>query len=178
MTDKAEIAVSNYVTKGLIAAQVGYTWSQAMREAGYPDKYIRSNGTWLRRKPEVQKVIQQTKDKLLRKNELKADDVIKELKKIAFRSADEFAEQDDETKVLKFKEFKEISERAKASIESIKIGQKGDVELKIASKLNALEQLGRHFGIYDKDNAQRAKPFVLVFNHKDRVKPVESKTRA
>lgn len=178
MTDRAEIAVNNYVTRGIINAEKGYSWSQAMRDAGYKEGYIVKSSNTLRNKPEVNKAIENAKAKIMKRNDLAADDVIQELKKIGFANIIDYVNVDNKGEV-KIKGFKGIDRESLAAVESVKLLKNGVKELKMASKLNALEQLGRHFGIYDKDNAQRSKPFVLVFERPtERRKRVDSETRA
>jgi phage terminase small subunit len=173
LSDKAEMAAHNYVTRGIIGAEAGYSWPQAMRDAGYTELYIRKNGYLIRRKDKVNELIEKTKAKLLKQNEIKASRVLKELKDIAFANADDYIDI-DENGVVKLKAFIGINRDKLAAVESVKVLRNGITELKMASKLNALEQLGRHLGIYDRDNQQRSKPFVLVFNHKDKVKQIVS----
>lgn len=111
-----------------------------------------------------------------------ADDIIEELTKVAFSNIKQYLNIEDDE--VYFKDFADITDEQAAAIESVKVMKKiikgkkeGDddfeiqmIQFKLHSKLNALEQLGKHFGIFDKDNAQRMKPFILVFNHKDKSK--------
>ena len=73
---------------------------------------------------------------------------------------------DIENDEVYFKDFKDITDEQAAAIESVKVTKKtikgknnDDVEIqaiqfKLHSKLNALEQLGKHLGIYEKDHEQ------------------------
>lgn len=102
--------------------------------------------------------------------------VVKELGKLAFSNIKNYMNIEDDE--VYFKNFDEIPEEQLAAVESVKVMRKiikgkikldadgnnigdDDVELqqiqfKLHSKTNTLEQLGKHLGIYEKDNAQKA----------------------
>ena len=48
VTDKAQQAADHYISKCIIAPMQGYSWAQAMRDAGYAESTInkKSNETW------------------------------------------------------------------------------------------------------------------------------------
>lgn len=128
--------------------------------------------------PHVRAYYESLRQKATERAEKSADDIISELEKIAFSNIQDFLTVDENGEVF-LKNFDAIEREKLATIESIKISttrNKDDsreyttTQFKLHSKLNALEQLGKHFGIYDKDNAQRMKPFILIFNHKDKTK--------
>ena len=93
-----------------------------------------------------------------------AEAVVLELAKIGFSNIEDFltVDEDGETHI---KSFDAIKRENLAVIESIKIsttkGKDNDREYKTTQfklhiKLNALEQLGKHLGIFERDNEQKA----------------------
>lgn len=152
--------------------------TQAALRAGYKCPNVKGCQTLV--KVNVQNEIARLKAKRSRRTQITADNVVIELAKIAFSNIEDYltVDEDGETRL---KSFEGIEGATLAAIESIKISttkNKNDsreyttTQFKLHSKLNALEQLGKHLGIYDKDNAQRMKPFILVFNHKKEPKTV------
>ena len=163
MTDKQEIAVQNYCTKGIIECIQGYSWSQAMREAGYKEGYIDKNAHILRGKKEIYQAIEQKKAELAQEADIKAQRILRETAIIAFSNIDDYLQVDEDGEVF-LRGFKGIDTRKLAAIESIKINtttNKDDsrtyttTQFKLCSKLTALDQLNKHFGLYKEDNEQK-----------------------
>ena len=130
--------------------------TQAAIRAGYSKKSAKSKGSQLLTKINLQRKIQKLKFKRSDRTEIKADDVVLELAKVAFSNIEDYliVDEDGETRL---KSFEDIDRNVLAAIESIKISttkNKDDsreyttTQFKLCSKLNALEQLGKHLGIY------------------------------
>ena len=117
--------------------------------------------------PHVKAYYKSLRKKATERAQKSADDIIEELTKVAFSNIKHYLNiKDDE---VYFKDFADITDEQAAAVESVKVMKKiikgkkegdDDVEIqatqfKLCSKLNALEQLGKHLGIYDKDNQQR-----------------------
>lgn len=92
-----------------------------------------------------------------------ADNVVIELARLAFSNIEDFLSIDKDGEVY-LKNFDGIDREKLAAVESVKINtsvNKDDsrtyttTQFKLCSKLNALEQLGKHLGIYQKDNIQK-----------------------
>ena len=107
----------------------------------------------------VQAEIAKLKAERSERTSVKADDVILELAKVAFSNIEDFLEVIEGGEVT-LKAFEAIEREKLAAIESIKISTTTNKEdsreytttqFKLHSKLNALEQLGKHLGIYKKD---------------------------
>ena len=143
--------------------------TQAAIRAGYSQRSARYQGCLLLTKHNIQNEIQKLKAERAERVQIKADSVVLELAKVAFSNIQDFLE------VLKggqvtLKAFEAIEREKLAAIESIKIStthNKDDsreyttTQFKLHSKIRALEQLGRHLGIFDKDNAQK-RPLNIV----------------
>lgn len=171
MTDKLEIAVQNYCTKGLIECLPGYTWSQAMRDAGYKEGYIDKSSHILRGKKKVHEIIESKKAELAKKADIKAEQILRETRLLAFSNIDDYLQVNDEGEVF-LRGFEGISKDKLACVESIKVNttrNKDDsreyttTQFKLHSKLTALDQLKRQLGLYKEDNEQKAPP-VRIFN--------------
>jgi len=116
------------------------------------------------KRPKVAAYLQSLRDKATERTGITAAKVIKELAKIGFSNIEDYltVDEDGETHL---KNFDEIERATLAAIESIKISITNNkdesrtyttTQFKLCSKLHALEQLGKHFGIYQKDNEQKA----------------------
>jgi len=148
--------------------------TQAAIRAGYSTKSAKSKGSQLLTLVNVQNKIQKLQAKRSKRTDIKADSIIQELAKVAFSNIQDFltVDKDGEVYLLNF----DAIEREKlAVIESIKVSttktHSGENEkreytttqFKLHSKLNALEQLGKHLGIFkesaphpEREKARRA----------------------
>lgn len=136
--------------------------TQAAIRAGYSEKTARAIGTENLTKPDIQNEIARLTEKKVEKNEDLTQQVIDEFRKIAFSSIAHL-----HNTWISRKEFDEITDDQKACIESIKtrvrrmVYDKEDyeveeVQIKLYDKQRALENLGKHLGIYEKDNVQKS----------------------
>ena len=150
--------------------------TQAYIQAGYKakGKAAEAHSSRLVRNGMVKAYLDKLRKAVTERTEIDATKVIKELAKLAFSNIEDYltVDEDGETRL---KNFDDIERNVLAAVESIKISttkNKDDsreyttTQFKLCSKLNALEQLGKHLGIYDKDNTQRQSPFILVFKNK------------
>lgn len=163
MTDKQEIAVQNYCLKGIRNRDVGYSWSQAMRDAGYKEGYIDKNAHLLRDKPEIKEAIEEEKARFRDRLSLDAQDVINELTLIGFSNIEDYIEIDERGEV-KIRGFEGIDRAKLAAIESIKVNitknkdetrEYATTQFKMHSKLSALDALCKHLGLFKADNTQK-----------------------
>ncbi len=137
--------------------------TQAALRAGYSAKTVNPQGSQNLAKINIQTEIQRLKAARSKRTQAKADDVVLELVKVGFSNIEDYltVDEDGETHL---KNFDDIKRELLAAVESIKIStikNKNDsreyttTQFKLHSKLNALEQLGKHLGIFEKDNKQR-----------------------
>lgn len=142
--------------------------TQAAIRAGYSVKTANEQAAQLLAKLSVQNYLSELKLALSNKNEGLAQQVIDELKKIGFANIQDYLSEGNEIKDLT------KIERDKASaVESIKktvtefgggsdsTGKKTSIQFKLYDKISALEKLGRHLGIFELDNQQKA-PVINV----------------
>ena len=123
--------------------------TQAAIRAGYSEKTAFSIGTENLRKPLIQKAIQQRKQAREQRTEITQDRVIQELAAIGFARATDYA------KIVPggggdFVSTDELTESQKAAVVSIKETQNG-TEIRLADKLKALELIGKHLGMFDRN---------------------------
>ncbi len=84
-----------------------------------------------------------------------ADDVIYELGYVAFSNIADFVDLGKDN-IIKLKmPFAQLPRQVTAAIREIGRDKDGHLQIKLHSKVPALESLGKHFGIYEKDNEQR-----------------------
>ncbi len=162
MTDKQQAFCEEYL--------IDLNATQAAIRAGYAVNSANEQGCQTLAKLNIQAEIQRLKDERSKRTEIKADNVVKELGKLAFSNIQDYlvVDEDGETHL---KSFDEIERATLAAIESIKISttkNKDDsreyttTQFKLCNKLNALEQLGKHLGIYEKDNDQKRLTIVDI----------------
>ena len=181
LTDKQERFCQEYI--------IDLNATQAALRAGYSAKCINHQGPANLLKPIIQVEIQKLKAKRSERVQIEADSVVKELAKVAFSNIKNYLNIEDDE--VYFKDFKDITDEHAAAIESVKVTKKiikgkkenDDIEIqaiqfKLHSKLNALEQLGKHLGIYEKDNDQ-SRPIpttktVTLEEMKERIREVEN----
>ena len=123
--------------------------TQAAIRAGYSEKTAFSIGTENLRKPLIQKAIQQRKQAREQRTEITQDRVIQELAAIGFARATDYAKIAPGGGV-DFVSTEELTESQKAAVVSIKETQNG-TEIRLADKLKALELIGKHLGMFDRN---------------------------
>jgi phage terminase small subunit len=125
--------------------------TQAAIRAGYSEKTAYSIGQKLLKKVEAQKAIQEKMKKREERTEVTADQVVKELSKIAFSDLKAVLEWDENGIRLKPMNdvdgaiLQEISETETETEFQTKTTRK----VKLYDKLKALELLGKHLGIFN-----------------------------
>ena len=103
------------------------------------------NGNKLLSSTEVKEYIEKAIEERKKRTEVTQDMVINELKAIAFSNATSFIRVEDG--VVLIDDTDELDENIKKTIVGIKEGKNG-IEVKIADKMQALEMLGRHLGMF------------------------------
>lgn len=137
--------------------------TQAAIRAGYSEKTANEQASKLLAKVNVQIYVSELKKSLSDKNEGLAQQVIDELKKLGFANIQDYINPQNE-----IKDLTTITRDNAAAVESIKktvtefsgggesSGKKTTIQFKLYDKISALEKLGRHLGIFELDNQQKA----------------------
>lgn len=132
--------------------------SAAARRAGYSVNDAGRKGHDLLKDPIVQERLHELTAEIRERHKIEVDDVIAELKKIAFSDMADYYEDDNSIK--KVKQMEKNARHALAEYTVIetptKKGPKITRRIKLHSKMDALDRLMRYLGGYEKDNNQKA----------------------
>nr|DAN48034.1 MAG TPA: Terminase small subunit [Caudoviricetes sp.] len=138
---------------------IDFNGKQAAIRAGYSAKTAEATAARLLRNVKVQAEISRRQKDLQRRTEISQDRVVKELARIAFADATDYAcvetltyENEDGTvspvQIVSPKDTDTLSDDQRAAIAGIKHGANG-IEVKLHDKIKALELLGRHIGMFN-----------------------------
>jgi len=157
MTPKQRAFVRAYVRSG-----VAYN---AALEAGYCEKYAKGMSHKLLHKPDIIAEVKRMRDRLNESADKSATDVVNEYSKIAFTDRTSFLKPDDFfPNCYIYKSPEELSDDQRAVVEKVNTswrkcervidGEKLCIDREeysyvLSDKANALQQMGRHFGIFD-----------------------------
>ncbi|NFG27694.1 terminase small subunit [Clostridium botulinum] len=123
--------------------------TQAAIRAGYSESSARDIGYENLTKPHIAAYIEKRMGKREIRTEITQDKVLNELAKIGFANIDDYVVVDSSSgydKVI-IKDTKDIPDDKISAISSIKQGANG-VEVKLHDKVRALENIGRHLGMF------------------------------
>lgn len=152
---------------------------QAAIRAGYSEKSATSKASQLLTKVNVQDRIQQLQKNTQKRTEVTTDKVIKELANIGFSniadvldvsitaSSDSLTGEESEEELLNAlagsnnwvtlkdgKDLKDLPRNVSSLISEIKQTKDG-LSIKLYDKLNAIDKLMKHLGMFEKDNKQK-----------------------
>lgn len=146
---------------------IDFNATQAAIRAGYSEKTAKSQGQRLLTNVDISAYIQKCRDQLSDKTEITAERVINELGKIAFHNPKML--YDDDGNIIPIQELPDEVAAALSEIKTKHYQSKVDKNMvlietsyKIHSKNQALESLGKHFGIYEKDNRQKEQQSTVI----------------
>lgn len=160
--------------------------TQACIRAGYSKNTAHEKGAQLLAIVSIRNRISELKQERANRLEITADNVVKELARIGFSKIDDFVSviemekeipnkdnTDEETfepeiikyKLVDIKITNNIDADSIRAISSIKQGNSG-IEIKLHDKVKSLELIGKHLGIFEKDNLQANKIFVKKVSFK------------
>jgi phage terminase small subunit len=148
LTGKQLAFVSAYLTNG-------FNGRQAAIAAGYSEETATEMAYENLRKPHIKKYIEEHRKKMEQKTSITVEKVIAELAKVGFSNIQDFITADNE-----LRDVSKIKRSKAAAVSSIKrkkrtyYPEEGDpitteeVEIKLHSKLSALDMIMRHVGGY------------------------------
>jgi len=168
LTDKQRRFVEEYV--------VDFNATQAAIRAGYSPDTAQQIGSENLSKPVIQDAIQEIQSKLSEETGITAKRVIEEYAKIAFVDIREAFSVDNGLHDVR--QIDDSTAAALSSVETFEVRQDGMVightrKVKFHDKIRALEALGKHLGVFEKDNEQKKTALVNVINLGNGVKPSE-----
>jgi phage terminase small subunit len=139
--------------------------TQAAIRAGYSPKSAARIASVLLKKEPVFAMVQAHQQALAEKLEIQAERVVQELARLAFSNLGEFLKPG-----MELKDLAELDLQKLKTIHSIKLtetewegGRKTSASIVLHDKMGALKELGRHLGIYERDNLQKmlTRPTVI-----------------
>ena len=141
MTDKQKKFIDEYL--------IDLNATQAAIRAGYSPKTARSIANELLTKPDIQTCIDKKQAVIARRTGISQDRVVRELAKIAFVNINDICTSNGRIR-------QDATDDDLSCIESIKVkqtetdtGSSEEREVKLCSKLKALELLGKHLGMWN-----------------------------
>lgn len=156
LTDKQKRFVDEYL--------IDLNGAQAAIRAGYSPKSVDKNAYKILQRPHVQEYLRLRQEELRKKIQVTAESIVAELAKIGFADISDFISIEEEVnpetgvsfRYVAIKQTKDMLPEKRAAIAGIKQGAKG-IEIKLYNKVEALELLGKHLGLFNKqDEASRA----------------------
>lgn len=152
---------------------IDFNGQLAAERAGYKARSARVTASELLAMPEVKAEVERLTEKKAERAQVTAEEVINELRSIAFANTTDFVKVKDIVLTEKNSKGRPVRRKARiayieltadiqkeklAAISEIKQTRDG-IAIKTHDKAKALELLGRHLGIFEKDNQQK-KPVV------------------
>lgn len=142
--------------------------TQAAIRAGYSENSANEQASRMLANVNIKERIKELQLELQERNKLKADDVINELRKIGFMDIGQLYDENGYMRSVN-----ELSDNAKAAVSSVKITERSygrdenttiekTTEMKLWDKGKALVELGRHLGVFEKDNGQKGSGIAQV----------------
>jgi len=136
---------------------------QAAIRAGYKSRSAEVKASQLLTYPGVKAEIAKLQTAIAERCRITSDMVVQELAKVGFHNIQDFI--DEKNGIVNLKNIKRNTAAAVESIKVTEIGKgktaKKKIELKLHDKVGALEKLGRHLGIFEKDNSQQNKKVTI-----------------
>jgi phage terminase small subunit len=139
--------------------------TQSAIYAGYAEASARIEASRLLDREDVQTYLQGLRAILDEKTGISQQKVLEEIAKIAFADIRNFYKGDDQLKAIT-----DLDDNEAAALMSVKMYEEytpdGPIgmnkEIKMYNKLDGLEKLARHLGMYEKDNRQKDQPITKL----------------
>lgn len=152
MTPKQKRFINEYL--------VDLNATQAAIRTGYSKKTARTIAADLLANPNIEITLREAQEDLAKRTQVTQEQIIGELKKIAFSRLDDFIEWGPDGIALK---SSNLVAHQSASIADISTrGAEGGLRIRLHDKLKALELLGRHLGLF-KDKVEVGIRPVFIF---------------
>lgn len=127
--------------------------TQAAIRAGYSERTAGTQGQRLLQHDEIKVEIQKGLDKIGEKLEVNATRVLAEMANIAFINPADILSWTDNQLIIK--DSAEIPKEIMAAISEVSRNSAGTLKVKFYDKRAALNDLAKHFGLFEADNEQR-----------------------
>lgn len=136
----------------------------AATRAGYSPKSAVITASQLLAKPHIRQQIDKVMAERSERTKITADQVVRELARVAFGNTKQIVSWNSKDGIV-LRDSSELSEDEAAAVASVEETKTG-LKVKQHDKVRALEALGRHLGIFEKDNKQKT-PVILQLSEKD-----------
>lgn len=133
----------------------------AAKRAGYSEKTAYSIADEILKKPEVQQAISELQEQRSKELKISADTVIKEIAELGFSNILDFVRWTSQT--VELIDSNTLDRRKAAAISEISMTAHG-VKIKLHSKLDALDKLAKHLGLYDDEGRDKRSPEEVAAN--------------
>lgn len=155
---------------------IGFNGTQSAIKAGYSERSAGCQASRMLKKRNVQLRIHELKVERMQRTGIEADDVVRELAKMAFSNMSEYLEFDEKGVLLKdsntltldqLAAVSQVTERKTSRMEAGEDGKRKDVIInntvgfKLHDKTKALELLGRHLAMFTDNHIIDAKASLL-----------------
>ncbi len=140
--------------------------TKAAERSGYSKKTARSIGSELLTFPDVREAIAEEMKKRSERTGITADMVLKELARLGFSNMSDYGKWGESGVTLTDSDT--LTEEQTACVSEVSettTKEGGTIKFKLHDKRASLELLGRHLGIFEKDNTQRGA--VIIYNTQD-----------
>jgi len=161
LNDKQERFCREYV--------IDLNGTQAAIRAGYSEKTANEQAAALLAKLSIKQRVKELQDKIGERLDLTADMVVNELKALGFYSIQDFIADDNSIEAIKQLDREKAKPIVGIKVIERYVGTGENVEkivtteIKTADKRAALVDLGKHLGIFEKDNNQKVPPITINF---------------
>lgn len=164
LTDKQELFCQEYL--------IDLNATQAAIRAGYSEKTAHSMGAENLTKPEIQQRVSELNKSRLEATGISQKRVLEEYAKIAFFDIRNIYTEHGSLKQIT--ELKDAEAGALSAVKTFEVYADGQIigenkEVKVFDKIRALDALGKHLGLFEKDNSQKAEipKQVIIINGKE-----------
>lgn len=142
--------------------------TKAAIRAGYSQSTAKEQASRMLTKVNIKKLVKKLKNGIANNNNITAEMVRDELAKCGFSNLQDYIT--DENSIL---DLSKIPRDQAAALQAIKVTEtitivdkkpvtRRETSFKLSDKIAALEKLGRHLGIFEKDNKQKESRISLV----------------
>lgn len=144
---------------------IDFNCQKAGERAGIQGDNIRITGWQMLQLPDVQAYIEQLQAEAALRCQITKDEWLNEWKRLGFSNIRDYVEDDHSIKSLDRVKNPEAIKKIKKTVSVSEFDTKTTVEFELHDKPNALTNIGRHLGWYEKDNEQQSKVIVPILTN-------------
>jgi len=149
LTNKMELFCREFV--------IDYNATNAAIKAGYSVHSATSKGCDLLKDKAVIKKVKELQQEMQKNLGITAENVVAELAKVGFSNIQDFIKPGNSIEDISKMSREKAAAISSVEINQVTVGRKKvtTVKFKLHNKVEGLEKLGRHLGIFEKDNKQK-----------------------